>query len=249
LGGGALIYNQTISGMNSNDYEIDATYSLKSSGGAYIQFIRADQGSYVSGSNGMSCYGNSLFLDLGIWGQLSGGTGLLSLFQCSSGTMTYLGGGLHAIHDGMTTRVVVWNTNLFVFIDGVLSSQYSLPPGLTGNPGIGGYNQPSGNGFTAVKVGHHDAAAPYSINSSTVGVSALPNQVNLQWTGTTDDPNGIGLFTYTISRGDAQGNNMTLVGEAYTPEWSDDTAQPNATYTYQINAEDYHGNSAKTRLS
>jgi YD repeat-containing protein len=248
LGGGALIYNQTISGMNSNDYEIDATYSLKSSGGAYIQFIRADQGSYVSGSNGMSCYGNSLFLDLGIWGQLSGGTGLLSLFQCSSGTMTYLGGGLHAIHDGMTTRVVVWNTNLFVFIDGVLSSQYSLPPGLTGNPGIGGYNQPSGNGFTAVKVGHHDAAAPYSINSSTVGVSALPNQVNLQWTGTTDDPNGIGLFTYTISRGDAQGNNMTLVGEAYTPEWSDDTAQPNATYTYQINAEDYHGNLSQNTL-
>lgn len=113
---------------------------------------------------------------------------------------------------------------------------------LTGNPGIGGFNLPSGSGFTAVKVGHHDTVAPYSINSNTVGVSALPNQVNLQWAGTTDDPNGIGLFTYTISRGDAQGNNMTLLGEAYTPEWSDDTAQPNATYTYQINAEDYHGN-------
>lgn len=202
--GGALIYNQTISGLNSNDYEIDATYSLKSGGGSYIQFVRADQGSSVSSSGGMTtCYGNSVFLDIGIapWNfNPSGATELMSLFQCSSGTMTYLVGTLIGVHDGMTTQVVVWNTNLFLFIDGVLSLQYSLPAGLTGNPGIGGLDQPSGSGFTAIKVGRHDTVAPRWINPNTVGVSALPNQVNLQWAGTTDDANGIGLFTYTVSR-------------------------------------------------
>jgi hypothetical protein len=105
-----------------------------------------------------------------------------------------------------------------------------------GNPEIGGYNMPSGSGFSSVKLGHHDTVAPYQVKANPIPSSVFPNSVSLQWQGVLDDPNGVGLFLYSITR------NGVLFGYTQPAEFADSTVQPATTYTYMIQALDYHGN-------
>jgi hypothetical protein len=64
----------------------------------------------------------------------------------------------------------------------------------------------------------------------------MPKSVSLQWQGVLDDPNGVGLFEYTIYR------NGAWFTDTPTAEFTDDTAPPGTTYTYGLYALDLHGN-------
>ena len=66
--------------------------------------------------------------------------------------------------------------------------------------------------------------------------SLLPASASLRWQGVSDDPVGIGVFQYQISR---NGTLMTTIDE---PDFADATVQPSTTYTYAIAAVDFHGN-------
>jgi RHS repeat-associated protein len=247
-GGGSLIYNQTVTGANANDYDLDATLALKSGGGAYVEYLRASQTALLSHSGATeTCAGSFIAIEIDVPSSgfsQSGTLATIALYQCSSGTLTQLANTQASVKDGMTTRTVIWSGNLRFFIGGIQVLRSSALTGTSGNPGVGGYNQPSGSGFSGASVGHRDTVAPNPINGQTVGFSALPNQVSMQWAGTVDDLPGIGLYGYLISRGDANGNNMTLLSTSPEPEFADDTAQANTTYTYQVQCEDWHINTS-----
>lgn len=39
-----MIYDQTVSGSNANDYEFDSTFAINGGGGSYIEYFRASSG-------------------------------------------------------------------------------------------------------------------------------------------------------------------------------------------------------------
>jgi len=246
--GGSIIYNQTVTGANANDYDPDATLALKSGGGAYVEYLRASQTALLSHSGASeTCVGSFIAIEIDVPSSgfsQSGTLATIALYQCSSGTLSQLASTQASVKDGLTTRTVIWSNNLRFFIGGIQVLRSSALTGTTGNPGIGGYNQPSGSGFNGASVGHRDSVAPNPINGQTIGFSPLPNQVSMQWAGTVDDTNGIGLYTYLIYRGDGNGNNMVLLNSSPTSEFVDDTVQPLTTYTYQVQAEDWHVNTS-----
>ena len=105
-----------------------------------------------------------------------------------------------------------------------------------GQPGIGAIGTPSGNGLTLVAMGLRDAIAPGTVDSGSVKTYLTPNEADLAWTGVADDANGVGLWYYLIFR------NGSLAGVSYSADYTDTTVSPGSTYTYQIVAEDWHGN-------
>ncbi len=68
--------------------------------------------------------------------------------------------------------------------------------------------------------------------------SVFPTQVSLQWQGVADDPNGIGVYEYQVSR-----NGLSLKN-VFTPTFVDNTVNASGNYTYQIVAVDQHTNAS-----
>src|SRR5579884_1795543 len=246
--GGSLIYNQTVSGNNPNEYDLDTAYYLTSGGGAYVQLVEASPGALAGNSGyGETCAGNyvSLEIDVPSSGVSPNGTlATVNIYQCSSGNLTWYGYWQASVTPVTTTRTVVWGggNHLWFFVNNQLIVNTGLPYGPVGNPGIGGYNQPSGSGFASARIGHLDTLVPNVIDTQSIGLSTFPNQISMQWAGTTDDVNGIGLWQYWIYRADAHNNNWVFLGSAPSPEFTDNTVSAGSSYTYQITAVDWHGN-------
>ena len=62
--------------------------------------------------------------------------------------------------------------------------------------------------------------------------------MDLQWQGVADDPNGVGLLQYSISR------NGAYVGASITPQFSDTAVSPSTAYSYQVCPLDQHNNTS-----
>ena len=68
-----------------------------------------------------------------------------------------------------------------------------------------------------------------------------PNEVDLAWTGVADNPNdgnGVGLWVYFINR------DGTRIGTSYSADFTDLNVNPGEAHTYQIYAQDWHGNAS-----
>jgi hypothetical protein len=231
-GGGSLISVPAISGT-PGDYEVNSTLALKSAGGTYIEFLRADSTSVTAGS------GSYTSVELVIpTGFVSPGAATLNINQCVSGTVTQIASQSTVATDGMAVRSIIFGTTLFVLFDNQLALEGQVSAGGTGNPGIGGSGIPAESGFSGIRLGHHDEVAPGVVDSRSVFSSVLPNSVLLRWPGVVDDPNGAGLFYYWLQR-DGAG-----LSEALASNFTDNTLQPSTTYDYQIAAVDFHGNYA-----
>ena len=198
--GGSLISSIPISvesGGSQNDYEVNTTLALNSGGGTYIHFFRTNSGAVQSGS------GTYLSAELVVpSGFSSPGAATLNIKgkQSVNGSVIQFGSTSVTASNGMTMRTVIWGQKLWIFINNVQVWTGSNFPTLTGNPGIGGYNMPSGSGFSSVNLGHHDTVAPSQIAATTVASSVFPTSASLQWQGVLDDSNGVGLYQYYIAR-------------------------------------------------
>jgi RHS repeat-associated protein len=208
------------------------------------------------------------------WGAMMVGvsSGGISVQQwrCLSGCGGYevdgtasLGFASASVHDGSTIRIVQgYNGQFGVYVDNVLAMSlpsagagylYTISNNSGNNPPswFAGTSYPSpnvnlgyeggGGGITWLGYGSPDTTAPNPVS----GVTAPPyyNHVDLQWPATPDDPNGTGIYEYQVLRG---GSLMATIPATASLAWSDTTVVPNSTYTYTINAIDYHFNSSSS---
>jgi len=100
-----------------------------------------------------------------------------------------------------------------------------------------------------VQLGPLDSAPPNAINPATVGVSAFPNRIELQWQGVPDDPNGTGILWYQVYRHDSAHPTDQLITWSPTPSLSDPNVVPGTTYTYSLQPVDFHWNPTNTTIT
>jgi RHS repeat-associated protein len=239
--GGSLIWGSTVPGI-SNSYEVKTTLTLGSSGGNYFIYLRGASNSMygLSGTNYYAvAFANPTF---------SGGAcsaGLYFLKNTISSGMSLLQYSTTSCHSGMVIRLVMNTSNaIALFVDNrFVTSYYDSSPITSGQPGVGVMAAPPGNGFTTIDIGHIDTIAPNPIDPHTVGTSSFPNHVEFQFPGATDDTNGIGVAYYQYTR------NGSWLGFTSTPEFSDNTVAASTTYTYILQATDYHSNSTFTSMT
>ena len=231
--GGSLISKVPVGGPSSTQYEVNMTLTLNSSGGVYVEYLRAT-------SNALTGTGSYFSVELQNPTFNSSGacTATLAGYQSINSVVTQLWATPVACHDGMQVRTALAGNSAQITVDNnpytaAFSSQLS-----SGMPGIGGRSMPNGNAVSMVELGPHDAIAPSPVNANTFTPWITPGMVHVEWQGAVDDPNGTGVAYYWIARV----GGPIFWGPAAS--FSDATVQPGTTYTYQISAVDYHWNAS-----
>src|SRR5262249_33479916 len=142
------------------NYEVRTTLALTSSGGSYITYLRADNGSILASGNTGTFYAAELANP-----SISGGScwATLNIYkQTGAGTLTVLATTSVACHNGMVMRTVMGQgSGIIVYLDNTWSlSSYDGNPIGAGQPGVGVFGAPGGNGITAIDIGHCDLTTP-----------------------------------------------------------------------------------------
>jgi hypothetical protein len=163
---------------------------------------------------------------------------------------TYLGTGYAPCPDNTTIRTVFSGpaggasgnaAYITVLVNNQMVLRVSDAQPLSGSPGIAlDVNRvyPGQDGLISeVDIGPWDSVNPNPVNPSTIGTTAYQNQVQIQWQPATDDANGTGIYGYSITR-----NGTTIVSYQPGTTFTDLTVQPAMTYTYAIQAIDFHQN-------
>ncbi len=166
-----------------------------------------------------------------------------------NGTVTYVSGEPVVCSQRTEFRAVVTQSGgtqlVLAYVNGVLESLVtatSAQLGAAGQPGLGVSSVPAGDSVVEGDLGPWDNVAPNPVNGSSASATAFPNEVDISFAGTTDNPGGTGVSSYSFFRnGQWIGNNLT----AY---FRDTTVQPGQTYQYSIQAYDYHWNFAGVNL-
>ena len=237
--GASLLSRITVPDDSSN-YEVRAALNLKQSGGVYTIYLHASPdaiaGPVAAGSYYAIELQNPTFSDKGC-------SATLAISKRSSDTVTSLHSETVACHDGMVIRAVaamdgkigVWmdHWNLITVDDSEVA---------VGQPGVGVREAPAVNSIGGVDLGQLDRVAPGPLSPADVTATATANEVQLQWPRITDDPNGIGMGIYTISR---DGNVVAHVSRA-DPSFVDKSVAPGAVYTYEVAGYDMHLNRTST---
>ncbi|MGA3044868.1 MAG: hypothetical protein ABSF54_29175, partial [Bryobacteraceae bacterium] len=227
-GGGSLISKLAVQGPSSTNYEVNTTLALKANGGYFVQYLRAT-------SNALTGTGSYVSVELQN-PTFNASTGAcaatLAGFESINGTVTQLYSTPVVCHDGMQVRTVVVGSTALLAVDGA-SYQFTFSSQLSsGMPGVGGRSMPSASVISQAELGPWDNVAPSPVNANSFTASTGA----YAWQGAVDDPNGTGVLYYSICR--SPGTCFT----SYTASFQDGTQQPNSTYTYMIEAVDYHGN-------
>ena len=238
--GGAALISRVAVPDGSSEYEVRAALNLKEPGGVYSIYLHASPDAMAGPAAAGSYYAvelqNPVFTEKGC-------TATLAISKRTSETVTSLHSETVACHDGMVLRAVsaadgrvgVWldHWNLTMVDDSEVGA---------GLPGVGVRSAPAANSWAAVDLGQLDRLAPGPLSPADVQVKASANSVELQWPRITDDPNGIGMGIYTISR---DGQEIAKVSRA-NPTYVDEKVQPGAVYTYEIAGYDMHLNRTST---
>ena len=96
---------------------------------------------------------------------------------------------------------------------------------------------PAGNIISKAEVGSIVHVTPNAIDPTTVATTVLPNQVQMQWKGASEDPSGPGVMMYQIFRAGGFDGNYNL-----NPGFVDNFISPTTTYVYSIYTFDFHFN-------
>ena len=116
---GSLIYPSTVSGANSNDYEVKTTLSIKSAGATFVHYLRASTGALASsGACAGSYYSVEVALPTGTY--YNPGAAQIYIRQCASGILSTVASVSTAVWDGAVLRSVAFGTNIWVYLDGQL---------------------------------------------------------------------------------------------------------------------------------
>jgi hypothetical protein len=172
--------------------------------------------------------------------------GQLNLTKLVSGSYTSLAVvTVSNIADGSTLRAILHPVSstsniIIVYINNSLALWFNdttnLVPLAGSAPGFGIGEALGGTLLSEVDLGNLDTTPPNAIPASSIGVSAQTNQVSLQWPAATDDPNGVGVYGYQISR------NGQVLTTTTALSYTDATVVPNSNYTYTLTVVDYHWN-------
>ena len=241
--GGSEILGPIVPGPNGS-YEVRTTLSIPSnaSSGSLITYLRATSNSLMATGNTGPYYAVELKP------VMSGGvcTATLNIHKQISNTLTT---PLHtsiACHSGMVVRsVILGSTAIIIYVDNVWITfwQDTSNQIYSGYPGVGAISTPGQSFVTTIDIGHLDTVAPNPINAQLIGVSPFPNRVDIQFPGDLDDSIGTGVAFYQFLR------NGTDIGFSTTPDFSDTTVSAGTTYTYTVQAVDFHYNSANTVIT
>ena len=186
---------------------------------------------------------------------LRGGLNGITISQFGQNFSGSIGSVNYQPHDGDVIRAVAVpgsrGDTIGVYVNDVLLLSASGPDQNAGaytstywGVGASASDPTDGNLMASVSLGYQDTVAPTPVAASSINYSAYYNSVDLQWGATTDDPNGTGLYDYSIYR------NGQLLGSTQSLSYSDTAGVlPSTPYTYSIVASDYHFNAATTSVS
>ncbi|HUJ50696.1 MAG TPA: fibronectin type III domain-containing protein [Bryobacteraceae bacterium] len=224
----------------SSEYEVRAALNLKESGGVYSIYLHASPDAMAGPAAAGSFYAvelqNPTFTEKGC-------TATLAISKRSSETVTSLHSEPVACHDGMVLRAISGaDGHIGVWLDHWNLAMLDDSEVAAGRPGVGVRSAPAANSWSAVDLGQLDRLAPGPLSPADVQIKASAHSVELSWPRITDDPNGIGVGIYTISR---DGQQIAQVSRA-NPSYVDEKVQPGAVYTYEIAAYDMHLNRTST---
>lgn len=228
--GGSLISNLPVPDGTS-EYEVRTRLRLVASGGTYVLYLRASMDALSGPAPSGTYYAFEIQNPTFNGNACSAG---MSAYKRVDGIVTLLGYTTIPCRDGMVVSTVFFGWGLVIFVDNVAYwnvAEFSIP---AGQPGIGAYGTPAGNAISLVELGVRDRVGPGAPNPRSFGISSFPNRVDVQWQGSVDDPNGVGLWVYTIFR------DGIWYTSSMTPEFTDASVSPSTTYTYTIQALDYH---------
>ncbi len=168
-------------------------------------------------------------------GFANGGCGAtLTINQRLNGVVTMLSINAVPCATTMVMRSVVYSNVVWVLINGSVYGAYTTVTG--GLPGVGCHDTQSGNMITAIQLVQRSHDLPAPINTSTIGTSVFPNQVNVQWQEPAD-ATGAGIVSHIVNRnGSYWGQSFT--GVDYTDAVS---VAPSTQYTYQLQDISFHG--------
>ena len=213
-----------------------ATIALTASGGYYTLYARATPDANTGGSGAGTYY--AFEMQNPTFDQSGACSANFVVSERVGGTVTLLYSFLHSCRNNMVMRLMVRPGQLTVWADQPLGFTVWNSDISSGKPGIGAHLTPNGDTIASVQLGPLDRIAPAAPDGSSVGLSAFPTRIEMQWKGSADNTNGIGNVTYSISRDGAS------IGQSQTPEFVDATTTPGTTYTYTVSAVDDHSNSS-----
>ena len=232
--GGSLIWTPTVSGANPNDYDIESVLAINGDASTFIHFLRASSTGVMAG------VGSYVSAELVTTGP---GLATLNIRQCVNGTVSLMASAQVTVTASTVFRTVIFGTNLWVAVNGVLALQQTLASATTGHPGIGGVVGISS--FQSVQIGPHWTSPPPAISPTGFVSSAYPNTASMKWLPVSPG-NGPGISQYVVLKNGAVVN----YASANLPEFVDATVQPSTTYTYSFYTVDVHGNgSAETNFT
>jgi len=243
-----LISKPAITPSSMTSYEVGMQLRLTQSGGYYAALLRASSDAVLSSYNTGSYYAvevaNPTFSN-GICTSAS-----LYVWKVIAGSPAALASTAIPCHTGMVVRAVMHPAGYIItYVDNVPYLWPNDTQITSGAPGVTVAFAPTANSISQVQLGAIDTTPPNAINSQTVGVSAFPNRVDLQWQGVSDNPNGIGLYAYQIYRHDSNHPTDVWIASDFAPSFSDATVSSSITYTYTLQAVDWHWNTASTVIT
>ncbi len=168
--------------------------------------------------------------------KLEGGT--LQFWKVVNNSFTLLASLGVVPHEGMFIRVVARDNLFLVSTDTLLRLvifDNDLP---AGQPGFGGTGEVV---LSQVDLGPLDTAPPSPVARATIRTSSAPSCLDLAWQPPPDDPNGSGVQRYHVWRGTTP-NDLIQIAVTYSAGMADCGVSPGTSYTYRLEAIDYHNN-------
>jgi RHS repeat-associated protein len=211
--------------------------------GSYLTYLRATSNSEMITGNAGTFYAVEIAAPTFSGSSCSA---TLNIHKQINNTLTTPFHTAVACHDGMVVRAVIQgSTFIVVYIDNIWVAYWADTSNqiYSGQPGVGGSHPTAYFYITTIDIGHLDAVAPNPLNAQLIGTSSFPTRVDIQFPGDIDDPIGTGVAFYQLWR------NGTYVAFSPTPEFSDTAVSPGTTYTYEIQAVDYHYNTASVYIT
>ena len=177
---------------NSYEYEVSSVLRIQVSGGNFIQYLR----SLPTSLNFLTQSGPFFTVELNNPVFTATGCMVMLNFWQSDGTNATLKASSQVpCYDHMEIRTVVFGNYVWTMINGLVYSAYCDI--TTGNPGIGLWDTPVGNGIERVQIGSRSLTPPAPIDRSTIGTSSFPDRVDMHWTEP-PDVTGVSIFYHGI---------------------------------------------------
>ena len=245
--GGALISKVSVPDGTSQ-YEVKATLTLDSnqpSGGTFGVYLRASSDA-LSAPTASGTYYVAEIQNVTFSGGACSAT--FSFYKRVNGTITPIQSNPVPCNNGMTVRAVYSINNwIAVYLNDIQAMWIEDADIGTGQPGVGVRGAPSTNGISRVDLGPLDRIAP-TATPNPITSSAFGDHIDLKWSGSVDDPNGIGIGYSLLfrTRTDIPGQSQVFVSslQPWATGYSDYGVTATASYTYQVYVYDYHLNSS-----